>query len=239
MTRTLDDVVTLIVDRATAGLTITQDVDPLYTVDDPLEDHRARVEAAARAHLDRLPPRYRCALMDDLDDDQAPGLLRAWLDDPAAETLLLHGTYGAGKTFAAAAVANEFTTRRLRAGSFAAPVQWVTVASLLIALRPSNPDADRLWDRVTTAPLLVLDDLAHVRVTEWSTEQLWLMVNARTEEIGLRTIVTMNAPWQDLVKCWGGGTMDRLRQQATPITFPGESRRALLMLDPTDPGDRA
>lgn len=239
MTRTPDDVAALIVDRATAGLTITQAVDPLYAVDDPMEDHRARVEAAARAHLDRLPPRYRCAIMDDLDDDQAPDLLRAWLDAPAAETLLLHGTFGVGKTFAAAAVATEFATRRLRAGSFSAPVRWVTVASLLIALRPSNPDADRLWDLITTAPMLVLDDLAHVRVTEWSTEQLWLLVNARTEELGLRTVVTMNAPWKELVNCWGGGTMDRLRQQAAPVTFPGASRRALLMLDPTDPGDRA
>lgn len=231
-TRTIADVINYVTDMAMTGLTITQHTDPLWSPSDPYTDHREYVMGAAGQHLGRLPARFRLALLEDLTTAQAPDLLRAWLDRPDAETLLLSGAIGTGKTYAAAAVATAYAARSLRTAPTVAPVRWWSVAILLDALRPSaSRDPEKVWQEATSAPLLVLDDLAHVRATDWAAETLWRLANVRSEVAGCRTVVTMNAVWADLEATWGVGTMDRLKQNAVPVTITGPSRRTLLTLD--------
>jgi DNA replication protein DnaC len=80
--------------------------------------------------------------------------------------LILMGGYGCGKTHLAAAVANA----RLAQGE---PVLFVVVPDLLDYLRTSfAPTSDRSYseqfEKVRTAPLLILDDLGTESATPWA-----------------------------------------------------------------------
>jgi hypothetical protein len=224
----------VLADQIMAGRNFQPSDPDLFPGDDPAASVRKAAERAVRRHLDTIPTRLRGALLPpiipsdhpgQLKPEQQPDVLRTWLDDPDALTLLLVGEFGVGKTYAAAGVANEFAARAFRRGTRGQlPVGWWTVAGLLDDLRPSNPDAEAVWYRAKTVPLAVLDDLALTRPTEWAVERVWMLVNARVSA-GLRQVVTMSAEWAPLVQTWGGGTMDRLREGAYSVVITGRSRR--------------
>ncbi|NDJ61341.1 MAG: ATP-binding protein [Chloroflexi bacterium] len=103
--------------------------------------------------------------------------------------LLLHGTYGCGKTHLAAAVANT----RLELGE---AVLFVTAPDLLDHLRSTyNPDAaigyDVLFERIRGAPLLIIDDLGVENPSGWAQEKLFQLLNHRYSH-RLPTVVTTN-----------------------------------------------
>lgn len=151
-----------------------------------------------------------------------PLVIDAWLSSPphGATTLFLVGPPGVGKTYAAAAAA-------LRAVA-GIDVEWWSVAGLLDALRPGRGDvAERVWDAVLAVDLLVLDDLAHTRASEWAAERLWMLADARSGN-RLRTIVTTNATFPELEEVWGRATMDRLADGIAVVRFAGESKRTPL-----------
>lgn len=217
-------------DEILAGRTF-QASDHDWPGDDPAAAAREAAITAATAHLARVPARFAPATTTRLDAAQHPALLQRWLNHPSARNLLLVGDAGVGKSWTAAALANAFAVKFFRAaGLRAAPVRWWTVAGLLDDLRPSAPDSEAVWQRAKTTPLLVLDDLAHVRPTEWAAERLWLLANARAEADAAWTVVTTNASWVDLEASWGVGTMDRFRDGAAALTLVGPSRRRPLVL---------
>jgi DNA replication protein DnaC len=103
--------------------------------------------------------------------------------------LLLQGTYGCGKTHLAAAIGNA----RLMQGDV---VLFVTVPDLLDHLRstyaPSaDMDYDEMFDRVRSAPLLILDDLGSENPSQWAGEKLFQLLNYRHIH-RLPTVITTN-----------------------------------------------
>ena len=100
--------------------------------------------------------------------------------------LTIFGPVGAGKTHLAMAIAQ----------SSKAPAMWANVPELLSYLR-STFDRDvaasfhQELERIKTAYLLVLDDLASERQTEWATEQLYQIVNHRHIN-RMPTVITTN-----------------------------------------------
>jgi DNA replication protein DnaC len=192
------------------------------------EKARLRIEGLRR----RIPPIYRDARWEDLagvqiryqrGEDEVPGDLREvlarWASNAKARTLFLAGPVGTGKTYAATALA-----LRCPLEEPSVDVRWWSVAALLDAIRPNQPDAETTWSRARTCGLLVLDDLAHTRPTEWAAERIWMLVNHRVEH-ALRTVITTNADWRDLEQCWGKGTLDRLRDGGVVVRFVGKSQR--------------
>jgi DNA replication protein DnaC len=102
--------------------------------------------------------------------------------------LVLMGEYGCGKTHLAAAIAN----RRNAAGY---PVLFVVVPDLLDHLRAtfgptSQVRFDKRFDRVRTAPLLVLDDLGTESASPWAREKLYQLFNHRYNA-RLPTVITL------------------------------------------------
>jgi DNA replication protein DnaC len=127
------------------------------------------------------------------------GDLEAWLANPGGRHLFLAGPAGTGKTHAATAVAFRYLAER------GGQVAWWSVPSLLDALRPGQAgDVETTWQRVRAADLLVLDDLAHTRPTEWAVERMWMLADARVGA-ELRTVITTNATWDDLTGDVGCG----------------------------------
>lgn len=163
------------------------------------------------------PPMYATANVADLDEQQQPAHLAAWVHDPDALTLVLAGPVGTGKTYAAYAVGNLLDARLKSCQAF-------TVHDLLEAMRPDGggaPDAAHV-------DMLLLDDLGAGAVTDWAVAELTALVDQRLRE-HRRTIVTTNLTEDQIQKVWGDRLADRLRHNATALVLRGQSRRAPTM----------
>jgi DNA replication protein DnaC len=135
-----------------------------------------------------LSPRQRASL------ENALAQARAFAAHPQG-WLLFEGGYGTGKTHLAAAIANA----RLEQGD---PVLFITTPDLLDHLRstfgPSSEIAyDETFERIRSAPLLVLDDLGVENPSAWAKEKLFQLLNHRYV-YRLPTIITTNIPTEQL-----------------------------------------
>jgi DNA replication protein DnaC len=101
--------------------------------------------------------------------------------------LILQGVNGCGKTHLAAAIANY----RYQANQ---PTLFVVVPDFLDHLRSTfSPESkvsyDQLFERVKTAPLLILDDFGEQSTTPWAQEKLYQVINYRYNA-RLATVIT-------------------------------------------------
>lgn len=109
--------------------------------------------------------------------------------------LVMTGTYGCGKTHLAAAIGNY------RKGMGDSPI-FVVVPDLLDHLRAtfsptSSTSYDDLFNRVKSAPILILDDLGTQSATPWAREKLYQIFNERYNA-KLPTVITMSSNLEDL-----------------------------------------
>ena len=120
--------------------------------------------------------------------------------------LLLTGTYGSGKTHLAAAIANE-------AVEIGVPTLFLTVPDLLDTLRATfgaeDTSFEEAFERIRSAPLLILDDFGTHNATEWAREKLFQILNHRYIN-RLPLVVTMNLPLEEVE----GRIRSRLSDQA-------------------------
>ena len=101
--------------------------------------------------------------------------------------LVLQGENGCGKTHLAAAIVNYQYQAKKQA-------LFIVVPEFLDHLRSTfNPDRkvsyDELFERVKTAPLLVLDDFGEQSATPWAREKLYQVINYRYNA-RLPTVIT-------------------------------------------------
>ncbi len=109
--------------------------------------------------------------------------------------LVLMGNYGCGKTHLAAAIGNY------RKGMGDDPI-FVVVPDLLDHLRAtfspsSSISYDSMFNRVKSAPVLIMDDLGTQSATPWAREKLYQIFNERYNA-KLPTIITMSGNLSDL-----------------------------------------
>lgn len=184
------------------------------TPEEASQRHAARV-SAYQARWDALvPPMYREAAVDALDDLQEAVRVRAWLRSGSLH-LVLAGGVGTGKTYAAYAVGNQ----ALSAGMW---VEAWNVGDLMDAMRPASSDRDA-ERRARDCRLLILDDLT-AKASDWEAERMTLLLDARVRA-ERQTIVTTNITSAHITETWGPRFMDRLRYRMTSAIFQGESRR--------------
>jgi len=135
--------------------------------------------------------------------------------------LLLTGTYGSGKTHLAAAIANE-------AVEIGVPTLFLTVPDLLDTLRASFDSDDTSFEdsfeRVRSAPLLILDDFGTHNATEWAREKLFQILNHRYVN-RLPLVVTMNLPMEEIEGRLRSRLSDRALVQTVHLLAP-DYRRA-------------
>lgn len=172
-----------------------------------------------------VPPIYRRAHLSALHEAQQPATLKRWIAAQDARNLFLVGPNGTGKTWAAYAILNDVAASMLvrRPVAVYGPSA-CSLAALLDALRPQAPEPERTWERVKSAPLLLLDDMAHTRPTDWAVERMWMLADHRTTH-DLRTIVTTNTTEKLLAEAWSLATLDRLVDASVAVKVLGESLR--------------
>lgn len=130
---------------------------------------------------------------------------------------MLYGTVGNGKTFTAAAIANELIKNKI-------PVAFMSTASYM---NLTFEQREWILNNHRRFPLLVLDDFGVERTTDYGTEQIYNLVDSRYKS-GLPMIVTTNKMPSELEKEENIAQKrinDRIAEMCLPVQFKQESRR--------------
>jgi len=188
------------------------------------KEEEIRAEARQRKAdimMSRLPAKYRQARIPTSAQGRAA---EAWCNAYRAgsrESLVILGNPGTGKTWLAAAIAQD-----LMLNPRPVPVTFITVADMLAILRTARPGLDIDLQQFALAPVLVLDDLGLENHTDWTREQLYRLSHARSHE-GRPTIVTSNLSGEEIKATYEARTVQRLFGGASLIQMPGESLRRM------------
>lgn len=157
--------------------------------------------------------------------------------------LVLMGPTGVGKTHLAAAIVRALSERLI--GAYQAAVEaavgtmpalpelpaWLNIADAIVRLR-LEMDAP-LDDRETTLTirrlarhrgLLVLDDLGRERVSDWTAEIVYSVVNTRYEA-RLGTLVTTNLSGRELARSPYWPALSRLAEDGLLVEISAPDRR--------------
>lgn len=127
--------------------------------------------------------------------------------------LLLFGSVGTGKTFAAACIANALLERG-----------YSVVMASLVTLIDGADDIIRQMDDID---LLILDDLGAERSTDYGFERIYAVADARYRS-GKPVIYTSNLPlaaFKDSSDIRCARIYDRVLERCYPVEFRGVSRR--------------
>jgi DNA replication protein DnaC len=164
--------------------------------------------------------RFGAASVDD-SPEAARWVRQLLADDPAAAPmLLLIGPTGSGKSHLAWGVVRALKLGRAEQGR-GLVCRVVDHADLNAQTRP-RPDDGHVGalDRCIDAELLVLDDLAATRATEWTEETLYRLVEAR-HRVKAPTVVTTNHP----IRRPAGDRLASRLLDAVVVALTGPDRR--------------
>jgi DNA replication protein DnaC len=138
------------------------------------------------------------------------------------DNLVFRGGVGLGKTFLSSAIANTV----LQAGR---TVIYVTLADLLDLIRRYKFDTDDedALAMLREADLLILDDLGGEKVSEFSLQELFALVNHRIVH-RLPMVVSTNLSWSALEEVYTARIASRLMGSARLVKLDGEDIRLVL-----------
>lgn len=177
--------------------------------------HREWCENRSRVLLSRLPDSYRSAVPRHAATAE---WLTAYLAGKSTN-LIIAGRPGVGKTWEACAIARELLTEHT------VPVTVVGASAMVDALRPNRDGASDIGT-FQVSPVLVIDDLGAEKITEWTTEQMFRLMDYRQPR-NLPVIVTTNLHSDELTERYGDRIMRRIAQDAkvividqAPLTVP-------------------
>lgn len=134
--------------------------------------------------------------------------------------LLLYGNVGTGKTYVAACIANALVDKGI-------PAMMTNFARISNKLQESFDGKQEYIDSLNRFDLLVIDDLASERRTEYMQEIIFNVIDARYRS-GLPMIITTNLPIAELKKPSNVSDTriyDRILEKCFPIEVKGKSHR--------------
>jgi DNA replication protein DnaC len=197
--------------------------------------HRIRAEFALTRWTAAVPRRYADAAPIATDPAISQWAHQVATDPGKANSLLLTGTTGTGKTHQAWAA--------LRMIAAAGPARYeviaTTAADMYGRLRPggSSAGSEHELGRLARIPLLLLDDLGSAKASEWVEETTYRLINERYNACK-PTVFTSNHPTQaprdpetgailgpglDLIL--GDRIVSRLAEMTVVVTMTGRDRR--------------
>lgn len=175
---------------------------------------RERVIATTLDRLDRRFDRFAEAAL-------PPGTVARWAiavgRGQRRDGLVIAGPVGTGKTHQAVAAYRH----AVRHGVL--PAVAVAVPALLDGLRPGREPVETL-EACESARLLLLDDLAAERSSDWTAEVLYRLIDARYAR-RLPTIITTNATGAMIRASLGDRVASRLNGLGMTVVLDGPDRR--------------
>jgi DNA replication protein DnaC len=203
-------------------------VDDTPAPDDPghPEYHRQRrADWALKRWSTATPFRYQ-------DATATHPAVTAWADKAATDPqragfLFLTGSFGTGKTHQAYGALRRIADT----GPDRYEVIALTAPDMYALLRPKGSEhgAEFELKRLTKVPLLLIDDLGTEKISEFTEEATYRLLNERYNECR-PLIITSNLPARDdngpdLVDKLGGRIASRLSQMTTVVDMLGDDRR--------------
>lgn len=165
-----------------------------------------------------FPRRYRDAYTDNVRVTDWVGQVADSIAD--APSLLLLGPTGAGKTYLAYSALRLAVCAHPRASWSA-----TTFADFAATMRPQpKKDTEEEMNRFRGGDLLLVDDLAAAKNSEWVEEITYRLINGRYEDMR-PTIFTTNLALSDLKDAIGDRIASRLAETCTRIVLDGPDRR--------------
>ena len=140
--------------------------------------------------------------------------------------LLLWGSVGTGKTYAAACIVNALIDK----GYPCMITSFTRIANILQGMREGKQE---YLDKLNNFPLLVLDDLGAERKSEYMQEQVFNVIDNRYR-MNLPIIVTTNMSISELKNMSDIGNAriyDRILERCHPVEMNGGSRRRQIVKD--------
>lgn len=134
--------------------------------------------------------------------------------------LLFYGGVGTGKSYLAAAVANELIAKKH-------PVVMTSFIKLLEELRNTGEDTAEYLSRVNKADLLIIDDLGAERGTDYALEKVYEVIDNRYRS-GKPIVLTTNLDVKDMKDCTDirySRIYDRIFEMCYPAKLKGLSWR--------------
>jgi len=180
------------------------------------EQAAERSERALTYFTNRVPRRYNTATPDQHASTWATS---AVTNPDATRSLLIVGPTGTGKT--------HYAYGTLRAVAEAGSTGWraLTAADLYASLRPrTGRDTEAEFEKLAKTPVLFIDDLAAAKLTEWTEEITYRLINHRYEQC-LPGIFTSNVPPAQLREALGERIASRLTEMCERLVLKGDDRR--------------
>ncbi len=137
----------------------------------------------------------------------------------------IYGTTGVGKTRLLCAIGRLLTTYRKINPSW----KFISSSELLLTIKKTY-DKDckeseyKLIDLYSTVDILLFDDFGTEKITDWSLQIFYLILNRRYEE-ELTTIISSNYPQCDLADYVGDRITSRIVGMCSPMKLKGKDRR--------------
>ena len=161
---------------------------------------------------------------DDMENEQITKAMKRYVDNfpelkKQGKGLLLYGSVGRGKTYAACEVANALIDKGYSA--------LVTNFSRILNTLQSTFEKQEYIDSLNDFSLLVIDDLGIERSTEYAKEQVYNVIDSRYRA-GLPMIITTNLSIEDIknpADIENGRIYDRIIERCFPVEFKGSNRR--------------
>ncbi|MBT3344862.1 MAG: ATP-binding protein [Gemmatimonadetes bacterium] len=195
--------------------------------------------------LSEVPTLFRFKLRDDFSPDAPDGTplsvggrvtqilqyLTALVDDDRdpPRGYLLHGPPGTGKTLISCIILNELLLHRARPGRL------INLSRKFFhQLRDTFSEESeqygrsyQIMDELCRIPYLVLDDFGVQRGTEWETEMLYDLIDARYSEENF-TVVTTNKSMAEIEAISGGRVLSRLVEMCYVVPMNGQDYRQFM-----------
>ena len=175
----------------------------------------------------KVPERYIDKSLDNFIQFRQPDayktaktFLEKWPDiKKAGRGICFVGDVGTGKTHLSFAVFNDLVRRGVSGLA-------VTVPDLMDELRPRSEEKQmEQIETLKTIDILLLDDLGAQRNTPWVTERLFIIINARYNNLK-PTIITSNSRLEELDKVEGWKRIvDRISEMCRAVKVEGPSFR--------------
>ena len=184
-----------------------------------------RLKRAAKFKFDAHPEDIIWDLKRGIDKEKLRSLLTVdWVR--RMENVLLTGCSGTGKTWLACAIGQALVRQGIK-------VRYVRTNPILEDMRTAHLDGtiSKLRRALTKPALLILDDFGISPIPETSKEDLFELLEARTD-IGSTLITGQLAPseWHDYLAAGhlADAIMDRVVQRSHTISLKGDSLRSRL-----------
>ena len=161
---------------------------------------------------------------DDMTNSRVTNAMKKYVENfdemkKQGKGLLLYGSVGTGKTFAACEVANALIDKGY-------PVLVTNFARIINSLQATFEKQEYI-DSFNRFSLIVIDDLGIERNTEFAKEQVYNIIDSRYR-VGLPMIITTNLSIDKIKKpddIENGRIYDRILERCFPVEVTGQSRR--------------